>query len=152
MLTGDVPFHGENQVAVAMKHARDELPDIQALRPEVSSTTAAVLERATAKDLNRRHRSAAQLIDDLEEALAVETARRGQATGEATAVIRTLPPQVRRRLPLRIRHPRQLTLGALGLIAALVVVLVIAANRAHLGTGGTGGKIAGFHSVSLKDD
>src|SRR5918912_3640327 len=29
MLTGDVPFHGENQVAVAMKHVREERPDVQ---------------------------------------------------------------------------------------------------------------------------
>ena len=55
MLTGDVPFHGENQVAVAMKHVREELPDVQVLparglaprwprsstaRPPRSSTTA----------------------------------------------------------------------------------------------------------------
>ena len=26
MLTGDVPFHGENQVSVAMKHVREDLP------------------------------------------------------------------------------------------------------------------------------
>ena len=36
MLTGDVPFHGENQVAVAMKHVREDLPDVQLRRPEVS--------------------------------------------------------------------------------------------------------------------
>ena len=42
MLTGDVPFKGENQVAVAMKHVREELPDVQVRRPEVSSALAAV--------------------------------------------------------------------------------------------------------------
>src|SRR5215211_6249957 len=39
MLTGDVPFHGENQVSVAMKHVREDLPDVQQIRPEVSATT-----------------------------------------------------------------------------------------------------------------
>src|ERR671935_3342530 len=52
MLTGDVPFKGENQVAVAMKHVRDPLPDVQLRRSEISASLAAVLERATAKDLN----------------------------------------------------------------------------------------------------
>ena len=33
MLTGDVPFHGENQISVAMKHVREDLPDIQAHPP-----------------------------------------------------------------------------------------------------------------------
>ncbi len=81
MLTGDVPFSGENQVAVAMKHVRDELPDVQVRRPEVSSALAAVVDRATAKDLGRRYRDDAELIADLEDALAIESARTGQATG-----------------------------------------------------------------------
>ena len=33
MLTGDVPFHGENQVSVAMKHVREDLPDVQVDAP-----------------------------------------------------------------------------------------------------------------------
>src|SRR5881227_2161860 len=55
MLTGDVPFHGETPVAVAMKHVRVEPPDVQRMRPEVSAATAAVLDRALAKDLSRRY-------------------------------------------------------------------------------------------------
>ena len=51
MLTGDVPFHGENQVSVAMKHVREDLPDVQVMRPEVSARLAAVLDRMTDKDL-----------------------------------------------------------------------------------------------------
>ncbi|MHB8532793.1 MAG: protein kinase domain-containing protein, partial [Solirubrobacteraceae bacterium] len=53
MLTGDVPFHGETPVAVAMKHVREQIPDVQARRPQLSAATAAVLDRALAKDLQR---------------------------------------------------------------------------------------------------
>ena len=53
MLTGDVPFHGENQVSVAMKHVREDLPDVQRRRPEVSAGLAAILDRMTAKDLQQ---------------------------------------------------------------------------------------------------
>src|SRR3712207_745650 len=77
MLTGDVPFHGDNQVAVAMKHVREELPDLQLRRPEVSSALAAVLDRATAKDVRRRYADDRELIADLEDVLAIETARAG---------------------------------------------------------------------------
>ena len=103
MLTGSVPFSGENQVAVAMKHVREELPDVQALRPEVSASLAAVIDRATAKDLHERYRSDEELIADLEDVLALEAARSGSATGEATTVLRTLPSRARRRVPLRVR-------------------------------------------------
>ena len=69
MLTGDVPFHGDNQVTVAMKHVREELPDVQMRRPEVSSALAAIVDRATAKDLDRRYATDAELIEDLEDVL-----------------------------------------------------------------------------------
>ncbi|HYF26349.1 MAG TPA: protein kinase [Baekduia sp.] len=137
MLTGDVPFHGENQVAVAMKHVREDIPDVQLLRPEVSSSLAAVLDRATHKDLAQRYSSDAELIADLEDVLAIEAARSGQVTGEATAVLRTLPPSARGRLPGRITHPTRIFL-VLALIAAALVafgVFVLADDRATRGTG-----------------
>jgi len=133
MLTGDVPFHGENQVSVAMKHVREELPDVQLRRPEVSSALAAVVDRATAKDLDRRYSNDRELIDDLEDVLAIETARSGQATGEATAVIRTLPARARRRLPLRMRHPVRLVVALLIVGAAVAVALILLAHRAQHG-------------------
>jgi tRNA A-37 threonylcarbamoyl transferase component Bud32 len=137
MLTGDVPFHGENQVAVAMKHVREELPDVLLRRPEASSTLASVVDRATAKELDRRYLSDRDFIADLEEVLAIETARSGQATGEATAVIRTLPASARRRIPLRMRHPVRL-LVALALVgAAVAVALILLADRTERGAQGT---------------
>src|SRR3954454_4303459 len=118
MLTGDVPFHGENQVAVAMKHVREELPDIQQRRPEVSSALAAIIDRATAKDLTQRYAHDDELVADLEDVMAIETARTGQATGEATAILRTLPAKSRRRLPLRLRINPKIALSLALLIAA----------------------------------
>jgi serine/threonine-protein kinase len=86
-----------------MKHVREDLPDVQSRRPEVSATVAAIVDRMTDKDLGRRYPDAATVVYELENALAVEAARSGQATGEATAVLRTLPESARRRLPLRMR-------------------------------------------------
>jgi eukaryotic-like serine/threonine-protein kinase len=137
MLTGDVPFHGENQVSVAMKHVREDLPDVQMRRPNVSSALAAVVDTATAKDLNRRYGTDAELIADLEEVLAIETARSGQATGEATAVIRTLPAGTRRRLPWHVLHPARILvlLALVGAAAAVVLVFMATDRRAERGTG-----------------
>jgi serine/threonine protein kinase len=137
MLTGDVPFHGENQVAVAMKHVREELPDVQLRRPEVSSALAAVVDRATAKDVEHRYGSDRELIADLEDVLAIETARSGQATGEATTVLRTLPKRARRRLPLRMRHPVRLLAALLLIGAGVAVALILAADRAQHGAQAT---------------
>jgi serine/threonine-protein kinase len=135
MLTGGVPFKGESPVAVAMMHVREDVPDVQLARPEVSAATAAVVERATAKDLDRRYPDVASMIADMEEALAIETARSGQVTGEVTAVLRTLPPPAQRVLPWRMRHPARwaVSLALLGVIVALA--LVAALSHTHSGTG-----------------
>ncbi len=76
MLTGEVPFKGDSQVAVAMKHVREPLPDVQQARPEISAALASVVDRATAKQPSDRYRDDAELIADLEDALAIE--RHGQ--------------------------------------------------------------------------
>lgn len=135
MLTGEVPFRGESPVAVAMMHVREEVPDVQLARPQVSAATAAVVERATAKDLERRYPDMASMIADMEEALAIETARSGQVTGEVTAVLRTLHSPARRLLPWRLRHPARWGVS-LALLAAIVAVAIVAAARhTHSGTG-----------------
>jgi len=153
MLAGEVPFKGENQVAVAMKHVREALPDVQRLRPEVSSALAAVLDRATAKDLDHRYADDLELIADLEDVLAIETARAGGATGEATAVLRTLPERTQRRLPLRLRHPGWLVLGLLVAVVATVVVIVALSQRAERGTGAQRATPPkGLAAISLKQN
>ncbi|HZU39861.1 MAG TPA: protein kinase [Solirubrobacteraceae bacterium] len=134
MLTGEVPFRGDNQVAVAMKHVREPMPDVQEKRPEVSAALAAVVDTATAKRIEDRYADDAELIADLEDALAIETARAGSATGEVTSVLRTLPSQTRARVPFRVRHRGLATaLGIVVLAVAAGVVAWVVATHAHRG-------------------
>ena len=132
MLTGDVPFHGDSQVAVAMKHVREQIPDVQLKRPEVSAALAAVVETATAKRLDERYADDAELVADLEDVLALETARGGGAvTGEVTSVLRTLPPQSRQRVPLRRRQPALVAVAVLVAVVAIIGGIVYLATRTH---------------------
>src|SRR6201746_1237948 len=79
MFTGEVPFAAESQVGVAMKHVNEELPDVQALRPELSAASALVVERATSKDPAKRYADIGEMIDDLSTALEGEAGRGGRA-------------------------------------------------------------------------
>ncbi len=135
MLTGEVPFKGDSQVAVAMKHVREEIPDVQVKRPEVSSALAAVVETATAKRQEDRYADDAELIADLEDVLAIETARAGSATGEVTSVLRTLPSSAQRRIPFRVRHPVVALLSVLVVIAAVAGGAIWLSTRTHHGQG-----------------
>ena len=153
MLTGDVPFKGDNQVAVAMKHVREDLPDVQLRRPEISSALASVVDRATAKDLETRYPDDASLIADLEDVLVIETARSGHAPGQVTAVLQTLPAKARRRIPAGVLHRSRL-FASLGLIAAgVVIALVILGGNAKRGTNNAHGPVPrdqpGITPVSL---
>ena len=154
MLTGDVPFHGENQVSVAMKHVREDLPDVKKRRPAITAGLASILDRMTCKDLRKRYTDALTLQADLEEALARELARTGHSTGEATAVLRTLPEGARRRLPLRMRRPIPiLALVALLAVAGAAAVLLLkeGVERTESGTGqGTVKPDPGQRVVSVK--
>jgi serine/threonine-protein kinase len=106
----------------------EDLPDASMRRPEISTALAAVVDHATAKDLDRRYQNAEALAADLEDVLAIETARAGQATGEATTVLRTLPGSARRRLPWRARIPRLAVVALLLLTAAAIVAAVLLAR------------------------
>jgi eukaryotic-like serine/threonine-protein kinase len=155
MLVGEVPFKGENQVAVAMKHVREAVPDVQARRPQVSAQTAAIVERLTAKDLDRRYKTAQDVEVDLEDALTVETTRAGQATAEATSVLRTLPEPKRRRLPLRMRHPAWLFVLALVVVGVVAAVILISlGSNTQRGTGPPPAEAPppGLQPISLADN
>ncbi len=134
MLVGQVPFHADSQVGVAMKHVNEELPDVQQRRPEISAATALVVERSTDKDPAQRYQEVGEMIDDLSTALEVEAARAGSTTGEATSVLDAVPA------PERKLSSRRWSWAAVVLVVlvgggALLAVLFIS------GGGGGGGAL-----------
>src|ERR687887_2387560 len=106
MLTGEVPFKADTQVATAMKHVREPMPDVQRVRPEISAALAVVVERAPAKGTANRYPTVEEMVRDLEEVLAIEVARAGESEGEATTVLRTLSDDTAEFAPSRLRRPR----------------------------------------------
>ncbi len=68
MLTGRVPFNGENAVAVAMKQVTEEPPPPSSLNPAVGPALDAVVLRALAKDPAQRYQSAAEMTAALDSA------------------------------------------------------------------------------------
>jgi eukaryotic-like serine/threonine-protein kinase len=141
MLIGQVPFHADSQVGVAMKHVNEELPDVQQRRPEISAAAALVVERATDKDPAQRYQEVGEMIDDLSTALEVEAARAGSTTGEATSVLDAVPPP-KRKLSGRGRWSwAAIALLVLAAVGALVLVKFISSG------GGGGGALKNKGSI-----
>ena len=136
MLTGETPFKADTQVAVAMKHVREPLPDVQRRRPEISASLAAVVERATSKETQNRYQDVSEMVHDLEEVLAIEAARTGQTTGEATTVLQSLSGDTADFAPIRLRRPRRVLAFTVLVLALLAVTAVFLATRTEKGTGG----------------
>jgi eukaryotic-like serine/threonine-protein kinase len=120
LLSGEVPFPGDNFVTVAMRHVNDPLPSLLEKRPELPLRVVSAVERALAKDPSRRFPSMSAFVDELEACL--ELLGRG-GEQEATAIIRG--PVSRERPPVKPRRRRSawplvllLTILALGAIAA----------------------------------
>jgi hypothetical protein len=133
MLIGQVPFHADSQVGVAMKHVNEELPDVQQRRPDLSAAAALVVERSTAKDPAERYQEVGEMIDDLSTALEVEAARAGSTTGEATSVLDAVPPP-KRKLSSGARWSRL----AIVVLALIVVGALVAVWKISDGGGGGG--------------
>ena len=130
LLTSEVPFPGENFVAVAMRHINEEPPSVRDKRPDVSLRLDEAVQRAMAKRPEDRFPTMDAFCAELEACLAEL-----QAAGTQLA-----RPAVSR--PRRQHRPR---FSAWPLIAALVVLAAAVAVGAvlilrnhHNGTPGVG--------------
>ena len=65
MLTGRLPFEGDNPVAVAIQHADEPPPRPRAINPAVSAEAEAVVLKAMEKDPDRRYQTAGEMRDAL---------------------------------------------------------------------------------------
>lgn len=69
LLTGKVPFEGENAVSIAIKHFRSQIPSVRAINPDIPQALENVVIKATAKDPQQRYASAAEMGEDLKTSL-----------------------------------------------------------------------------------
>lgn len=69
MLTGQVPFGGDNSVAIALKHLQEDITPPSELNPKVPRALSDVVIKAASKDPSRRYPSARQMRNDLLRAL-----------------------------------------------------------------------------------
>ncbi len=69
MLTGQVPFGGDNSVAIALKHLQEDITPPAEINPKIPSALSDVVVKAAAKEPELRYSSAKQMKFDLQRAL-----------------------------------------------------------------------------------
>ena len=117
LLTGEVPFPGDNFVAVAMRHINEPPPSVRERRPDVSPRLDAAIRRAMAKEPRDRFRSMDELCAELSACLSPETG----ASGAQTMVV----PRRSRRTPADRPSvgPLILLLAGLAVLAAILAAV-----------------------------
>ncbi len=69
LLTGILPFKGENAVEIALKQMREPLPSVKEQNPLIPQSVENVIIKATAKNPKNRYRDAKEMHNDLLTAL-----------------------------------------------------------------------------------
>ena len=69
LLTGSLPFKGDNAVEIALKHMRDPLPSVREDNPAIPQSIENIILKATAKNPKNRYDDARQMHEDLLTAL-----------------------------------------------------------------------------------
>ncbi|HEM6083268.1 TPA: Stk1 family PASTA domain-containing Ser/Thr kinase [Streptococcus suis] len=72
MLTGRIPYDGDSAVTIALQHFQKPIPSVREENANVPQALENVVLRATAKKLNERYKSVAEMYADLASALSVE--------------------------------------------------------------------------------
>jgi len=69
LLTGNVPFKGENAVEIALKHMKEPIPSVKKINPMVPQSIENIVLKATAKNPKNRYNDVREMYDDLKVAL-----------------------------------------------------------------------------------
>ena len=124
LLTGKVPFEGENFVTVALQHVNEEPPRVIDVRHDVPLRVSNAVERALAKDRRDRFPTMDAFVAALQTCLAEIGPG---ADADATRILPAVPhPSPERRGPSRGRGRRRSRLP-IALLLAGVVLLALAA-------------------------
>ncbi len=69
MLTGQVPFNGDNTVAIAIKHIQEDLPRPSGICEDIPISVESIVMKCCQKSPERRYQNVADVIADLKKAL-----------------------------------------------------------------------------------
>jgi len=91
MLTGHVPYDGDNPVNIALQHINDPFPSAKEEVPEVPYQLDRIIHKATEKFQSKRYKKVDEMIEDLKSISYIESrfgqkALYGEFDGEETAV------------------------------------------------------------------
>ena len=155
LLTGEVPFSGDNFVAVAMRHIHEQPRDVRELRLDIPPRVAAAVARALEKDPAKRFPTMRDFADELNACLK-ELTDEAPAENPTMIVRPSGPPTLVQPAPARPAYkpprrrrwwPLALALVVLAAAGAITAGVLLSSSGSQTsggsGDGGGGGGSAG---------
>jgi serine/threonine-protein kinase len=146
LLTGSVPFQGENFVAIALRHVNEPPPSVLERRPDAPPRVAMAVERAMAKRPEERFQSMDEFVSELEDALADFD----PASEQATMIARRPATSAPGRREERRRRRRGGILWPIAAVLAVLAIAALAAFGALALRNGDGSPSAGNTSINVQ--
>ncbi|MHC5055679.1 MAG: protein kinase domain-containing protein [Planctomycetota bacterium] len=132
MLTGSLPFEGDDDYEVVSAHTSATLPAVQEREPDVPDSVARVVERMMARDPARRYQTMRAVVADLERVIADREAEVERVGPGESTVSRPVEAVVKKRRHARRQGSGLPGIGALVAVAALLLIGIVLVH--HLAT------------------
>ena len=65
LISGKLPYRGENAVEIALKHLKEAIPSIREEVPNIPNSIENIIKKATAKNIKNRYNDAREMHEDL---------------------------------------------------------------------------------------
>ncbi|MGI6607973.1 MAG: Stk1 family PASTA domain-containing Ser/Thr kinase [Erysipelotrichaceae bacterium] len=133
LLTGDVPYHSETAVEIALKHMHNDVPAVRDYNPLIPQSVENIVTKATARKIDFRYKTAMEMYNDLVTCL--DLARNYEPKLDLKEVEQqkrieeikkqNKPQMVRKKKKKNADYMNTFAIGAAGLLALAILFLLI---------------------------
>ena len=107
LLTGKLPFKGDNAVEIALKHLKENIPGVREENPDIPQSVENIIIKATAKNPKNRYADAREMHEDLLTCLSPSRLNEPKITLKYTEVsddTRTIPKVEKKK---QVKEPKK---------------------------------------------
>lgn len=119
LLTGDVPFKGDNAIQVALKHIKETIPSVRSINPDIPQSVENIIIKATAKNPNQRYKNIGLMLQDLNNCLKPEH------KDDKKIVLGKNAKEEKVEKPNKKEFSNKLLIVAVSLLSILLLVLIL---------------------------
>ncbi len=154
MLTGDVPFHGDEAVQIAMKHLYEDVPSVRTFNPAIPQSVENIIIKSTAKKKEDRYSSAEEMYDDLITCLDISRAKEAKyvvASKVEEEAKKKEPKSIKRKKRERNIDGNTVLVGIVALLLCVTIVLILMLLTGSIGGSATKVLVPNVVGYSIDD-